>query len=176
MEIVTIGIDNGLTGGMVALRGSGQLLKSAAMPTRKGYKGKNYVNERTLCRWIKDLAEAWDIRVVMEKPSFARDANAALSMADSYGTIRTVCHLLGLEVLEIEARDWQGTFFKRPKDAKETGWSTKTAAQQVAKGKWPMRHFMATTRSTKPHDGMVDAALIAEFGRLKANENQTTKT
>jgi hypothetical protein len=42
---------------------------------------------------------------------------------------------------------------------------TKPAALAKAKQLWPAETWLATNRSTKPHDGLVDAALIAEFGR-----------
>lgn len=43
----------------------------------------------------------------------------------------------------------------------------------VAKHIWPETSFLATARSKKPHDGLIDAALIAYFGWL--SELQTSQ-
>lgn len=42
---------------------------------------------------------------------------------------------------------------------------TKTSGILVAQRLWPDEPFRRTERCTTPHDGMTDAALIAEFGR-----------
>jgi hypothetical protein len=44
---------------------------------------------------------------------------------------------------------------------------TKPAALAKAKQLWPEETFLASARSTKPHEGIVDAYLIAEYGRMK---------
>jgi hypothetical protein len=42
---------------------------------------------------------------------------------------------------------------------------TKVAALASANKLWPTERWLATTRSKTPHDGMVDAALIARYNR-----------
>jgi len=44
---------------------------------------------------------------------------------------------------------------------------TKAMALVAAKRLFPGRDFKLTDRSTKPHDGMVDALLMSEYGKRK---------
>jgi hypothetical protein len=44
---------------------------------------------------------------------------------------------------------------------------TKPAALARARQLWPAESWLASPRCSKPHDGMIDAALIAEYGRIK---------
>jgi hypothetical protein len=44
---------------------------------------------------------------------------------------------------------------------------TKRAASELARRLWPDESFFATERCKTPHDGLVDAALIAEYARRK---------
>lgn len=44
---------------------------------------------------------------------------------------------------------------------------TKATSLLAAKRLFPKEAFLATARSSKPHDGLVDAALIAEYSRRK---------
>ena len=43
--------------------------------------------------------------------------------------------------------------------------NTKAAALNVAKQIFPAETWLKSERCTKPHDGMIDAALLAEYGR-----------
>ena len=40
---------------------------------------------------------------------------------------------------------------------------TKVAALAVANKLWPQQRWIATNKSKVPHDGMIDAALIAHY-------------
>lgn len=44
---------------------------------------------------------------------------------------------------------------------------TKQAAFVVAKRLWPGRSWLATERSKKPHQGLVDASLLAVFAKRR---------
>jgi hypothetical protein len=62
----------------------------------------------------------------------------------------------------VQVNDWQPMLLGRvPKG------QTKTYALKAAAGLWPYECWLASTRCTTPHDGMVDAALIAQYARLK---------
>lgn len=53
------------------------------------------------------------------------------------------------------------------KVAKTKKVDTKATSLLAAKRLFPRENFIATARSTKPHDGLFDAALIAEYCRLR---------
>jgi hypothetical protein len=44
---------------------------------------------------------------------------------------------------------------------------SKATALRTARRLWPFSDFLATPKSRKPHDGMIDAALIGFFGTLQ---------
>lgn len=62
----------------------------------------------------------------------------------------------------VRPQEWQKEIFKG--ETREA--NTKLTALKVAKRLFPKESFLATSRSVKPHDGMVDAALIAYYGHL----------
>ena len=63
------------------------------------------------------------------------------------------------------ARKWQKEFFSKPKGMTEK-FDTKAAALSAADKIFPDTDWTRTPRSKKAFDGFVDAALIAEYGRL----------
>jgi hypothetical protein len=60
---------------------------------------------------------------------------------------------------------WQKVFWTKPKMPKGRKFDTKAAALKAAKQLWPLQDWRKNSRCTTPHDGLVDAALIAEYGR-----------
>jgi hypothetical protein len=83
-------------------------------------------------------------------------------MWDCYGAIRGVLESCGIQHARIAPQTWQAALLgKVPKGG------TKAAARAKAAQIWPDEQWLATTRSKKPHEGYVDAALIAEFYRRK---------
>lgn len=69
----------------------------------------------------------------------------------------------------VEAKTWQGVVEKGiPLLKKSNGKrDTKGMALLAAKRLFPTETFLATPRSSKPHDGLVDAALIAYYLKMK---------
>jgi hypothetical protein len=63
------------------------------------------------------------------------------------------------------SQKWQKTFWSKPKMPKGQKFNTKAAALNVANQIFPGAQWLKSDRCTKPHDGMIDAALLAEYGR-----------
>ena len=78
----------------------------------------------------------------------------------SFGKMLGACEIKG-DVL-VEPREWQVEILGRIPAG-----STKTAALALVSEVTPEEDWTKKGRSTKPHDGMIDAYLIAEFGRRK---------
>lgn len=159
--MIYIGIDNGLTGGLVSLSDHpGEPIEMIAMPTRNKAKG-NEVDAFAVWDWI----HAWGgtaCTVILETPGkHSPGAQALCSMWDSYGAIRGVLESRGIRHHRIAPQQWQKKML--PGCAKG---DTKPAALARARQLWPGETWLATPRSTKPHEGMIDAALIAEYGRI----------
>jgi hypothetical protein len=157
---VIVGIDNGLSGGLVALSEMGPIVSMLVMPIKEAKKG-NEIDPVKVWGWLKELGPREQITVVIEEPGGSKSASAARSMAGSFHTLRTICEIKGLCYHRITPQRWQKELL-----ACGSG-DTKKAALVIAKHRWPDDSFLATKRSKVPHSGLVDAALIAEYWRRK---------
>jgi hypothetical protein len=161
-EMMYIGIDNGLTGGLVALSDAGPLppIAKIVMPTQGKAKGQE-VDPVAIWEWISSLnTPIENITVVIEKPNNAQTPSVGLSMGDSFGALRAVIALKRLRYHRISPQSWQKVMLPNC----EKG-NTKPFALSVVKQLWPEENWLASPRCTKPHEGMIDAALICEYAR-----------
>lgn len=161
--MIYIGIDNGLAGALVALSDHpGPPIAMTTMPTRGKAKG-NEVDALAVCEWLLSLDCSFtQITAILETPGkHSPGVQALCSMWDSYGAIRAILECRGIRHHRITPQAWQKTMLVGCAKG-----DTKPAALAKARQLWPQETFLATARSTKPHDGMIDAALIAEYGRL----------
>jgi len=73
--------------------------------------------------------------------------------------------LCGLDITTktVHAKTWQKEFFTRDKSK-----TTKEQALEIVKAIFSNVDLFASERSTKEHDGITDALLIAEYGRRRA--------
>jgi len=161
--MIYIGIDNGLTGALVALSDHpGAPIAMAVMPTQSKAKG-NEVDAHGVFDWIAKLeSKSKDsVCVILEIPGkHSPGLQALCSMWDSFGAIRGVLAARFYRHHRIAPQTWQKAILGNV----EKG-NTKPAALSKARQLWPDESWLATPRSTKPHEGLVDAALIAEYGR-----------
>jgi hypothetical protein len=159
--MIYIGIDNGLQGALVALSDHpGAPIGMRIMPTRGKSKG-NEVDAQSIWEWIYQMGGT-ACTVILETPGkHSPGAQALCSMWDSYGAIRGVLESRGIRHHRITPQSWQKVML--PGCAKG---DTKPAALAKAKQLWPQETWLASPRCSKPHDGMIDAALIAEYGRI----------
>ena len=81
------------------------------------------------------------------------------------GLILATLRLMKVKHEIIQPQKWQKAFWVKPKMPKGVKYDTKVAALSATNRIWPEEKWLASPRCSKAHDGMVDAALIAEFGR-----------
>jgi hypothetical protein len=153
--VVQVGIDNGISGGLVALMG-GDILSWAAMPTTQD----RVVHAAAVAAWLGEMKRAGEVRVCLEKVTGARSARAMGSMSDSFATLRTVLELTKVPYTIVAAATWQSCYWPRGED-------TKLAAWRVFRSIWPEESLVAPG-CRRQHDGCVDAALIAYWAAGKA--------
>jgi hypothetical protein len=146
-----VGIDNGVSGGLAYLE-NGKVRATMPMPTVKARKG----NEIDVAVVDKFLFATCPRLVVIEEPGGSKSARAATSMAGSFHAIRTICVLRGIPYERITPQIWQKVMLPGCKAGE-----TKPRALEAAKRLWPEVDWRATDRSKVPHDGLIDAALIA---------------
>jgi hypothetical protein len=159
---IVIGADNGISGALVALSAHhGLVIDKTLMPTRQSGKSRE-CNGAEIVKWLHGFSFN-RIAVCLETPSKHSPGLLALcSMWDCYGAIRGVLESCGIQHARIAPQTWQAALLgKVPKGG------TKAAARAKAAQIWPKEEWLATPRSKKPHEGYVDAALIAEYYRRK---------
>ena len=162
-----IGIDPGLDGGIVELQGPH--LDKRIMPTIKPGKGRKIDLSE-----LKVMATFWqmaiyynrEIHVILEDPGgHAPSASGLRSMTYSFAVAEMLLVAFAIPYTIVRAQTWQREFWKRPTLPKGQKFDNKGAALAAARRIWPNEDWTKSERSTKPHDGMVDAALLAEWGR-----------
>ena len=156
------GIDNGLDGGVVVLNAQGEIVHQCIMPTVKLGKGRK-VDAVKLSAILRGFDK---LMVFFEEASKHSPGVLALcSTWRSFGAIETVLELDCIAHEIVKPRDWQKQFWKRTKTPTGVKFDTKAAALVAAKRLWPSQNWTKSERAHTAHDGIVDAALIAEYGR-----------
>jgi hypothetical protein len=192
-----IGIDNGLNGGIVALSdvervsAEGRYLAPIAkipMPTlkrKRKAKGKGKppkyereVDTAKLIAFIRDELHVTPkqpcVFHIEQCPRHSRDKSAMRVMAFTYGKIIGIleaafpyCELKRVRSGN-DTDGWQRALLPDMKPGQ-----SKAEALKLAKQLWPEEDWRASERCEVSHDGMIDGALIAFFGRRKVIGGQT---
>ena len=156
---VFVGIDNGISGGIVLLRSDEVIIAKRSMPTMAKKKG-NEVDIVELHNWFSAAIGNEPFRVVLEEPGGSKNYGAAVSMADSASAIKTWVRLNRWRYELITPRMWQKVMLPNCPPG-----HTKEYAKSAVVRLWPNEDWREGQRCKKPHEGIVDAALIAEFAR-----------
>ena len=157
-DTVIVGIDNGISGGLCALSAfDGAVLAHRAMPTIEIAK-KSEVDVLTMLEWLEPYRK--DMIVCIEEPlKHAKSSQAMRSMSISFGLIVGACQAKQYSIHRVQVKEWQDVMLGK----KLAKGMTKVAALVAANKLWPQQRWIATNRSKVPHDGMIDAALIAHY-------------
>jgi hypothetical protein len=152
-----VGIDNGVSGALAVVhRGEDPVM--LVMPVQRARKG-NEVDVGAVEYWLKKHAPS--ATLVLEEPGGSKSAKAAASMAGSFHALRSVAEMMGYRWHRITPQQWQKVMLPGCKAG-----DTKERALAKARQLWPGASWLATDRCRTAHDGLVDAALIAEFARI----------
>jgi hypothetical protein len=162
--MIVIGIDNGITGGLAAISEShGLIIGMIPMPSKK-HRSRNEINIRQLHLWLSEVTggNLSNAVYIIEEPNNSRTPSTAYSVASSFHSIRGFLETKMLHWERITPQSWQKEML-----GKVPAGMTKEYALAKARELWPDESWLATPRSTTPHTGMIDAALIAQFARIK---------
>jgi len=162
------GIDCGLDGGIALIDQQGALIERQEMPTIPDGKGRK-IDLRTLAKYLKEVARHPQHHTfIVENPGAHAPSAAGLrSMTYSFAAVEALLAAYKLKYHIVLSQKWQKEFWSKPKMPKGQKFNTKAAALNVACKIWPTELWLRSERCTKPHDGMIDAALLAEYGRRK---------
>jgi hypothetical protein len=160
------GIDPGLTGGIAIL--DGKSLFRRPMPLAGGLIDIQQISD-LFTEHSGDLEHVFfeDVHAL-----FNSSAGATFSFGHGVGLIEGCLVAKRVPYTKVAPKAWQKEMFqgvpmvtKTVKGKKKV--DCKAMALVAAKRLFPMDSFLATERSTKPHEGMIDAALIASYGQRK---------
>ena len=154
-----VGIDNGLDGGLCAISAfTGDLIAKTAMPCQQRSK-KREVDTRKVNEWLLELNTPF-VLAIEEPLAHAKSSQAVRSMAISFGKLIGMAECKDYEVARVSVQKWQKKMLGFvPKGM------TKIAALNTAERLAPEENWLKNKRCRTPHDGMIDAFLIAHYFR-----------
>ena len=153
--MIIVGIDNGLDGGLAAISShKGELIDRIKMPTKK-VGNKREVDSYNVYRWLCDLHSPY-VLAVEEPLAHAKSSQAVRSMALSFGKLAGMAESRVQKFERVPVRAWQKAMLgKVPRG------ETKAYALAKASELCPDENWLASEKAKKPHDGIIDAYLIA---------------
>jgi hypothetical protein len=161
---IIIGIDNGITGGLCAISAHhGLIIATSTMPSIR-HRKRNEIDIRRIHIWLSEVTNGnlSNADYVIEEPNNSRNASTAYSVASSFHSMRGFFETKMLAWHRITPQSWQRAML-----GKVPAGETKAYALAKARELWPDEKWLATERCSKPHEGMIDAALIAEYWRRR---------
>jgi len=160
--MIYIGIDNGISGGLAAISDHhGLIIDMLPMPVTK-HRSRNEINIRMVHLWLSEVTggNLSNADYIIEEPNNSRTPSTAYSVASSFHSMRGFFETKLLRFSRITPQSWQKKML-----GKVPAGETKAYALAKANELWPGELFRASSRCKTPHDGLVDAALIAAYGR-----------
>jgi hypothetical protein len=165
---IVIGIDNGISGGLVAISAHhGLIIATTIMPSQK-HRTRNEVDIQAVHSWISGITDGQPGRAayIIEEPNNSRNASTAYSVAASFHSLRGYLEAYHAFYCRITPQSWQKAML-----GKVPAGETKAYALAKAREIWPEESWLASPRSKVPHEGIVDSFLIAEHGRRHLLKN-----
>lgn len=164
MASLVVGVDPGLTGWLVALDAvTGSIVSLTVMPTCSDVtsrKPRPRVNAVSLARWL-DARKRDVLLVACERvtagPSTSK--HATCSLCASAAVVEGVCAGLCLTIEWVTPAQWTARLLRSI-----TPGNVKQAAVAEALTRWPS---LGSLLRLKKNWGVADAALIAEFARMR---------
>ncbi|MGZ3687333.1 MAG: hypothetical protein ACXWPM_06775 [Bdellovibrionota bacterium] len=153
-----LGIDPGASGAFVLLSREGAILEKHVMPVAEGG-GLDLVSLSRLFFWLSDRAIFTYMEKVHAMPH--QGVVSMFSFGVSYGTLLGHLASFRMPFRLVPPQEWQKVVHQDV-DSKLPG---KLRSAMASKQLFPNEDLRADARKKINHDGIVDALLIAEFGR-----------
>jgi Holliday junction resolvasome RuvABC endonuclease subunit len=163
-----LGIDPGLDGGFTVITDNHISLK-LAMPTisKKYTKNttKRHIDKSSVLSFLNALPVTTFIAIEEQIPVRYQSVTSVFTTAKNYGILLMAIFASVFQEppIEVPSSLWHAYFGIEPEP--KAGKSTKAQAFEIASSIFPNTDFRKSNRARTPHDGMVDAALIAKYGQ-----------
>ena len=152
------GIDNGLDGGVVVMDSVGLIKAKFVMPTFVIKASKRDFD----LQGLRAFLVGFQLEHAFLERAQAMPGQGVSSMfktGEGFGVNRGLLAGLQIPFTVVSPQTWQKVMFMGlPKEGKST-------SRVVCSRIWPKDDFKASERCHVAHDGLCDAALIAEYGR-----------
>lgn len=153
-----LGIDPGKEGAFVILDQDAGIIEKIGMPKI----GAEYDKQG-----IREILMKYNYtKVAIENPQMipAVSKGAVAKLNHCIGLLEGLCLGLGLPYLVVRPKEWQGVCWKHVNKQSDPKKTSAVAGMNL----WPHENWKITNKgnpSTNINDGMMDAALIAEYAR-----------
>lgn len=160
---IVIGADPGFGGGIVALTLDGKFVAATAMPTIK-VAGGNDLDVAGICAFLARASKGRDVHLVaIEKVhAMPRDSKSgAFRFGFYYGKLCCAVEVAMLPLELVTPQAWQKVVLAGTKA------KGKQDAIAYARKRFPTMSLKRTPKCENDHDGIADAACIAEWARRR---------
>jgi crossover junction endodeoxyribonuclease RuvC len=158
-----IGIDPGLSGGIATIRDSGEI-STLVMPTIKS--GKKRILDNAMLAGTFSLSNILNLKcyAILEQQQAMpkQGVTSMFSIGYGFGALKQCLVDFSIPHEVVRAQVWQKEFGISGRKG-----NTKAQALRICQSLFPNLNLLATKRSKKPHEGIVDAVLIAEYARRR---------
>src|SRR5262245_39546101 len=165
--MIVIGIDNGLDGGVVALRGSRPLLRWVTPTIGEGKRSYDLQLATGILRALRD--DRPNVHAFLEQAHAMpkQGVSSMFSTGFGFGCWQGALAALQIPFDVVAPQTWQKVMFiGLPKG------DTKANSAIVAQRQRPTIDWRATERCKKAHDGLTDAYCIASWGERQLASRQ----
>jgi Holliday junction resolvasome RuvABC endonuclease subunit len=160
-----IGIDPGLSGGFVVVSGDRirckMVMPTLSFTTEEG-KTKTEIDREGVLSFLKIFPPHTHVVIEQQEAFRSQNITSTCTTCRNYGMLLMALTAVRFYVTEVPSSVWQ-KHYGIVSVKKGEGETTKQQAYKIAQAKYPHVDFRKSGRSQKPHDGMVDAALIADY-------------
>jgi hypothetical protein len=163
--VISLGIDPGKHGAIAELETFGHVMSVHTMPLVKSAKGRDEVDVFVLKLIIQQICgdkravHAW-VEKAQPLPPKMGGGIANFHRGYGIGLIEGMLASLSIPYTLVNPKAWQKVMLEGT-----SGDDTKAKALHAYSRLQYPRDLLLLGRSKKPHDGIVDAVLIAEYGR-----------
>jgi Holliday junction resolvasome RuvABC endonuclease subunit len=160
-----LGIDPGLKGGFAVVSGD-KIRYKMAMPTlsftTRDCKTKTGIDRAGVLSFLATLPPHTHVAIEEQEAFRSQDITSTCTTCKNYGMLLMALTVARCFVTEVPSSVWQAHFgiVSVKKGDHET---TKVQAYRICRLHYPYESFRKSQRAFTPHDGIVDAVLIAEY-------------
>jgi hypothetical protein len=165
-----LGIDAGKSGALVLIDDKRQVIKRWLMPLKviREADKKNKISKvtivcfETLCNLLREAISVGCIVVLEEPAPFGMDhAHVAFVKGLNAGIMEAAFTHVGILPIRLTPIQWQKDIL----EGFDKNFKIKVRARMAAEKYFPNEDFRATHRSKVPHEGLIDASLVALYGQ-----------